>query len=53
LHTKYIDLARTAACYRDEPQHDTPRLTLLGRCAHAAPPIALFVFVLLKVWGVI
>jgi hypothetical protein len=22
MHTKYVDLARSATCYRDEPQHD-------------------------------
>jgi hypothetical protein len=52
LHTKYVDLARSGGCYRDDAQDDTPRLTLLGRCAHAAPYVALLVWVFGRTLGV-
>jgi hypothetical protein len=32
MHSKHIDLARTAACYRDEPQHDRRHVSILWWC---------------------
>jgi hypothetical protein len=48
MHTRYVDLARTAACYREDAQ-DEAAPGLLAR----APYAAAWLLVLLVVWGVI
>jgi hypothetical protein len=52
MHTKYVDLARTAACYRDDAQDERPNGVFVG-LLNAAPICAAWWFVFLKVLGIL
>lgn len=46
MHTKYVDLARDATCYREDAQDDDRRVSALWWCA----PTLLFWLALIAWW---